>query len=400
MQQLLTSCCGVAIRKAPSSVHLRVMKTTAALMSFVFALHLSSAGAEGPLVFVSAFASGDKAGIHAFGFDLEKGVLKPLHRTTEIQNPFFLALSPDKRFLYAIDTEKFGGDENENVAAFAIEGREGKLQRLNQQTTRGTASCYLDVDATGKTVLVANYSSGSVASLPVQADGSLGAAASFFQHSGSSVDPQRQKGPNAHSIVVSPDNRFALAADLGIDKIMIYKLDAAKAVLTPNDAQPFAQMQPGSGPRHLTFHPNGKLVYVINELANTITVFDWNAAGGMLKEKQSIATLPKEFTGKSYTADLKITPDGKHLYGTNRGHDSLASYRIADDGTLTLLSIQPSGGKGPQNLLITPDGRWLLCANMPGNNVVVFKIDATSGGITAHGEPVEVPMASCIRWLP
>jgi 6-phosphogluconolactonase len=366
---------------------------------FLIALLASSSFAAEPLVFVTAFASGDKAGIHAFTFDSEKGALKPLHRTTDIQNPFFIAVSPDKRFLYAIDAEKFGGDEDENVAAFALEGRTGRMKRLNHQSARGTASCYLDVDATGKSVLVANYSSGSVASLPVQQDGSLGEAVSFFQHSGSSSDPQRQKGPNAHCFVISPDGKHALAADLGIDKIMIYTLDAATAKLAPNEAQPFAKLTPGSGPRHLTFHPDRKLVYVINELANTITVFDWNAADGTLKEKQTIATLPADFTGKSYTADLKITPDGKHLYGTNRGHDSIASYRIAEDGTLTLLAIQPSGGKGPQNLLVTPDGKWLLCANMPGNNVVVFKIDATSGAITAHGEPVEVPMASCIRWV-
>lgn len=369
------------------------------MRSVLLALLAVPALAAEPLVFVSAFAPGEKAGIHAFGFDSDKGALKPLKRATGVQNPFFIAISPDQRFLYAIDAEKFGGAEDEFVAAFAIEGRGGDLRLLNRQSTRGTASCFLDVAPKGKTVLVANYSSGSVASLPVAADGSLGETASFFQHSGSSADPQRQKGPNAHCFVVSPDGKHALAADLGIDKVMIYALDAASAKLAPNAAQPFAKLTPGSGPRHLTFHPNGKLVYVINELANTITVFDWNAAEGTLKEKQTIATLPKDFTGKSYTADLKITPDGRHLYGTNRGHDSLASYRIAEDGMLSLLQIQPSGGKGPQNLLITPGGRWLLCANMPGNNVVVFQIDPATGAITAAGEPVEVPMASCIRWM-
>jgi 6-phosphogluconolactonase len=349
-----------------------------------------------PLVFVSAFASGEKAGIHAFGFDSDKGMLKPLHRTTEIQSPFFIAVSPDRKFLYSID--EFGSKDN-FVTAFAIEGRGGDLRALNRQNTKGTASCYLDVDATGKTVLVANYSSGSVAALPVKADGSLGGAASFFQHSGSSVDQSRQKGPNAHCFVISPDGKHALAADLGIDKIMIYSLDAVTAKLTPNEAQPFVKLAPGSGPRHLTFHPNGKRVYVINELANTVTFFDWKSETGTLTEQQTISTVPSDFTGKSYTADLKITPDGKFLYGTNRGHDSLASYRIADDGKLSLIGIQPSGGKGPQNLLITPDGRWLLCANMPGNNVIVFQINSASGAIKAHGDPVEVPMASCIRWM-
>ena len=356
--------------------------------------------ADEPLVFISAFASAEKGAIHAFQFDTKTGALKPLHRTADIQNPFFLAISPDQHFLYAINAEKFGGAADEFVAAYAIEDRTGQLKRLNQQSSRGTASCYLDVDATGKTVVVANYASGSVASLPVMKDGSLGEAASFVQHSGASVDPARQKGPNAHSIVVSPDNRFALAADLGIDKILVYRLDAATAKLTPNEAQPFVKQQPGSGPRHITFHPNGRRVYVINELKNTVTFFDYTADSGTLTERQTISTLPANFTGKSYCADLKITPDGLFLYGTNRGHDSIATYRIADDGKLTLITIEPSLGKGPQNLLITSDGHWLLCANMPGNSVIVFRIDSKTGHLKAAGEPIAMPMPSCIRWLP
>ena len=362
---------------------------------------LTSTLAKGgsPLVFISAFAGGDDAAIHAFQFDAESGTLKPLHRTTGLQHPFFIALSPDKRFLYAIDAEKFGGDADEKVAAYAIEDRSGSLRRLNEQSSKGTASCYLAVDGTGRTVVVANYSSGSVASLPVDADGSLREAASFMQHTGSSIDPERQKGPNAHSIVISPDNRFALAADLGIDKILIYKLNAAKGTLSANDAQSFAKMEPGSGPRHITFHPDGQHVYVINELANTVTVFDYTAETGRLKQRQTLSTLLEDFTGKSYCADVKVTPDGKFLYGTNRGHDSIAIYRVAKDGTLSLAGIEPSGGKGPQNLLVTPDGKWLLCANMPGNNVVVFRIDADSGSLKATGSPVEMPMPSCIRWM-
>jgi 6-phosphogluconolactonase len=371
---------------------------TSFLLASLFIASVTHSAAE-PVVFISAFASGDKAGLHAFRFDSENGALQPLHRTTDIQNPFFLSVSPDQRFLYAINAEKFGGADDEFVAAYALQDRTGRLKKLNQQSARGTASCYLDVDATGKTVVVANYASGSVASLPVKEDGMLGEAATFVQHTGSSIDSERQKGPNAHSIVISPDNRFALAADLGIDKILIYQHDAAKAKLTPNEAQPFAKMQPGSGPRHITFHPNGRHVYVINELANTVTCFDYIPASGTLTEQQTLTTLPDGFGGKSYTADLKITPDGKFLYGTNRGHDSIASYRIGDDGRLTRISIDPSLGKGPQNLLITPDGRWLLCANMPGSSVVVFRIDSTSGKITASGTPVEMPMPSCIRWV-
>ncbi len=355
--------------------------------------------ADEPLVFVSAFDSGDQGGIHAFSFDSETGSLKPLHHTMDVKNPFFISLSPDKRFLYAIDAERFGGAEDERIAAFALEGRTGQMKRLNQQSSLGTASCFLDVDPSGKSLLVANYNSGNVASLPVMSDGSLGAAVSFFQHSGSSTDPQRQKGPKAHCFVISPDGRHALAADLGIDQVMIYSLDTATAHLAPNAVQPFARLAPGSGPRHLTFHPSAKLVYVINELANTIAVFDWNATEGTLNLKQTISTLPGDFNGKSHTADLKITPEGKYLYGTNRGHDSVACYRIAEDGMLSLLRIQTSGGKGPQNLLISPDGRWLFCANMPGNSVVIFKIDSSCGDITLHGKSSVVPMASCIRWM-
>lgn len=369
------------------------------LFTFAATMMASSTTAADPLVLVSAFTSGDEGAIHAFEFDLKNGQLKLLKRTTDIENPFFLAVSPDQKFLYAIDAKEFSGKDDEFVAAYRIEGRDGTLTRLNQQSARGTASCYLDVDATGKTVVVANYTTGSVAALPVQADGSLREAASFEQHSGTSIDPTRQTGPKAHCIVVSPDNRFALSADLGIDKVMVYRLDAASAKLTPHDTQPFVTLPPGSGPRHLTFHPNGNRVYVINELKNTVTLFDYTTETGVLTLRQTISTVPEDFQGTTHTADLKITPDGKFLYGTNRGHDSIAIFRIADDGGLTLLSIEPSLGKGPQNLLITPDGRWLLCANMPGNNVVVFAIDADTGALTATGDPVSMPMPSCIRLL-
>ncbi len=356
--------------------------------------------ADDPVLFVSAFASGDEGAIHAYRFDSDTGRLNLLQRTTDIEHPFFLAVSPAGQFLYAIDSEKFGDDEDEFVAAYSIERSSGRLKRLNRQSARGRTSCYLDVDSSGRTVVVANYSSGDVAALPVREDGSLGEASSFIRHSGSSVEPKRQNGPYAHCIEISPDSRFALAADLGIDKVLIYRLDAATGGLTANDAQASAAVAPGSGPRHLTFHPNGKRVYVINELKNTVTFFDYGAESGTLSRRQTISTLPADYTGTSYCADLKVTPDGRFLYGTNRGHDSIAIYRIGDDGTLTLVKIEPSLGKGPQNLLITPDGRWLLCANMPGNNVAVFRINTDSGRLTSQGEPTSITMPSCIRWLP
>lgn len=374
-------------------------RRVSALALAAFALCAAPTRAADPIVFVTEFAAGEKGGIRAYEFDTKAGKLKPLQRTAGAEHPFFLALSPDKKFLYSIHAKQFGGKEAEQVAAYEVVGRTGELKLLNRQSAEGTAACYLDVDKTGKAVLVANYLTGSVASLPVKADGALGEKASFFQHKGSSVNAQRQKEPHAHCIVVSPDNKYAFAADLGTDQILCYKLDPATAKLTPNDP-PFAKAPAGAGPRHLTFHPNGKRVYVINELLNSVTVFDYDAAAGKLTETQTISTLPTDFKGTSYCADLKITPDGKFLYGTNRGHDSIAVYSIGADGKLALVVIEPSLGKGPQNLAITADGAWLLCANMPGNNVAVFGIDAKTGRLKSAGEPVQQTGPSCIMLLP
>lgn len=357
-----------------------------------------SAAAEDPLVFVSAFAKGEKGAIHAFALDPESGELTPKAQTTDVEHPFFMALSSNNQFLYSIHAEAFGGDDNK-VAAFKLEGRSGNLQLLNRVPSKGSASCYLDVDATDKAVVVANYSSGDVVSLPVNDDGSLGEPVSYFKHEGSSIDPKRQDSPKAHCFVISPDNRFAFAADLGIDKVMSYRLDANTAKLTPADPA-FAETPKGGGPRHLTFHPNGQFVYVINEMGNTVTAYNYEAKSGKFTELQTIPTLPDDFDGVSHTADLKITPDGKYLYGTNRGHDSIAAYQIGEDGKLTLIEIVPSLGKGPQNLAIVPGGKQLLCANMPGGNVVVFAIDSETGKLKAQGTPVEVPMASCIMIVP
>jgi 6-phosphogluconolactonase len=357
------------------------------------------APARDPLVFVTAFAPGEKGGIHAYEFEATTGALKPVRRTAGVENPFFLALSPDRKFLYSTHAKQFGGTENEQVTAYAVVGRTGELTLLNRRSAAGTAACYLDVDRTGKALLVANYGSGSVAALPVRADGSLGEHTSLFQHKGSSVNPGRQKEPHAHCIVVSPDNRYAIAADLGTDRIACYRLDPATAKLTRNKP-PFARSPAGAGPRHLTFHPNGKRAYVINELSNSVTVFDYDADSGTLAAKQTISTLPADFKGTSYCADVKVTPDGRFLYGTNRGHDSVAAYRIAEDGRLSLVAVEPSRGKGPQNLAITPDGAWLLCANMPGNNVAVFRIDPRTGRLKAAGEPVRQTSPSCIMLLP
>lgn len=360
----------------------------------------SSPQAADPLVFVSSFAGGEKGAITAFRLSPEDGTLTQLEKTGGIENPFFLAVSPDGRFLYAVHAKAFGGTENEEVAAYAIDRASGKLILLNRQSAMGTATCFLEVDATGKTLLLANYASGSVAALPVREDGSLGEAASFVQHEGASkVDPKRQNGPYAHSIITSPDNRFAYAADLGLDQVLAYRLDAATAKLEPA-SPPFVASPPGAGPRHLAFAPDGKHLYAIDELSNTITRYSRAAASGALTKHESLSTLPADFDGGSHCADLKFTLDGRFLYGTNRGHDSLAVFRVGEDGTLGRSMNQPSLGKGPQNLLVAPGGKWLLCANMPGNNLAVFRIDGETGKLTPNGAPLEITMPSCIRILP
>ena len=360
--------------------------------------HAQVSVASEPLVFISAFAPGDQGAIHAYTFDAKAGTLKLLHRTPDVLNPFFMAITPDHKFLYSIYAPTFGGTEAEQVAAFRLDGRTGKLSPLNRQSTKGTASCFLEVDATGKSVLMANYMTGSVVSYAIKSDGSLSEPVSFVQHVGSSVDESRQKGPHAHCFVISPNNKFAYAADLGLDQILCYQIDPATAKLTPNQ-QSFVRTPPGGGPRHLTFHPNGKWMYVINELKNSVTLYDYLPDSGILLERTTIDTLPADFDGVSNTADLKITPNGKFLYGTNRGHDSLACYSIGSDGTLSLLEIIPSLGKGPQNLAITSDGATVICANMAGNNVAVFRIAEGTGILQSAGTPIEIPGPSCIRIL-
>lgn len=350
------------------------------------------------LVFISACAPGDEGAICAYQLDVKGAQLKLVHRTTDVENPFFFAVSSDDKYLYTLHSESFKETEHDQVAAYQVVGNSGHLKLLNRQSALGLAACYVDIDKTGKMVVLSNYATGNVASYPVAEGGSLGESSSAVQHEGSSVDASRQEGPHAHCFVISPDNRFVYAADLGLDKLLGYRLDPASATMTPN-RQAFVRTQPGAGPRHLTFHPNGRYMYVIHEMKNAVTLFDYDADTGVLIERQTISTLPDDFDGTSHCADLKITPNGHFLYGTNRGHDSIVAYRIDESGRLTLLGIEPSLGQGPQNLAIDPGGELLLCANMAGNNVAILRIDRQTGGLSPVGEPVSLPSPSCIMFL-
>ncbi len=287
------------------------------------------------------------------------------------------------------------------MSAFAIDQATGKLTLLNRQSTGGPGPCHVNVDRTGKCVLVTNYSGGSCASLPVRNDGSLGEAASFIQHKGSSVNPDRQAGPHSHSINPSPDNRFAFVADLGLDKVLIYKLDPARATLTPNDP-PFAAVPPGSGPRHFVFHPGGRFAYVINEMLCTVTAFNYDTKLGALKATQTISTLPKgESVRPGYsTAEVQVHPGGKFLYGSNRGHDTIAVFAIDQgSGTLRLIQNEPTQGKIPRNFGIDPTGAWLLAANEKTGNAVVFSIDPMTGKLVPTGQVIEVGAPVCVKFM-
>jgi 6-phosphogluconolactonase len=299
--------------------------------------------------------------------------------------------------LYAIsEVDEFGGEKVGAAAAFTIEPKTGRLTQLNQQSSGGPGPCYASVDHSGHTLLVANYGGGSVASLPIESDGRLKPPACVNKHHGSSVNPQRQTGPFAHCFDADPANRFALSADLGTDKVMLYRLDAATGVFLPNDP-PFVEVSAGAGPRHVAFHPNGRFVYLINELNSTISVFDYDAAHGTLAAVQDISTLPADFRGPSTTAEIQVDRSGRFVYGSNRGHDSIAIFGVdPENGKLKSLDHQSTHGKTPRHFTIDPTGQYLLAVNQDSNNIVIFRIDGDTGLLRPTGKEISVPMPVCL----
>ena len=349
------------------------------------------------IVFITSCAEGDDGAITTFDMERTTGELTPLSRYSDIENPFFLALSPDRRCLYATYVSGDFESDSGGIVAFEIVGK-GELRKINEQSANGTTTCYVDIDPSGKAVVIANYSSGSIGSYPVESGGRLGPMASFVQHEGAAmVDPERQEGPHAHCAKINPNGLHVYSCDLGLDQIRGYALDASNARLTPLD-QPFVRTLGGGGPRHFTFHPKGGYAYANNELHGSIHVYRYDAETGVLIERQLISTLPEDYGGEASTADIKITPDGRYLYCTNRIHNSIAIYRIADDGCLTKVDILSSLGDTPQNLAITPDGGLLLCANMDdaSGNVAAFEIDGSTGKLRVICDPMSIPAPSCI----
>ena len=343
-------------------------------------------------------ASGKSEGIYLYGMSVVTGALTRINAFKSV-NPSFLTIDRTKRFLYAVnEVGEYLGKPGGAVSAYEIERSTFNLRLKNEQATNGADPCHLTIDRQGKTLLVANYTGGNLTSLPVRSDGTLGMATEVKQHEGSSIKEQ-QKGPHAHCVILDRAERYALAADLGIDKVMIYRFDKATGKLTPAQ-QPSAELQQGAGPRHLTLHPNGRYLYVINELDSTMTAFKYNAPTGTLTLVETVSTLPTDFSGVSYCADLHVSPSGKFLYGSNRGHNSIVVFEIDQrTGKLKLVEHVSTEGDWPRNFTIDPSGRFLLVANQRSDKVVVFAIDQQTGRLKPTGQTAEIPVPVCLKFL-
>jgi len=326
------------------------------------------------LVYIGGRSRGSPGVITRCRFDMATGALTVLGTTDEVAGPSWLTLHPSGRYLYSVnEVREFRGQPGGGLSAFAIAPGSGDLALLNQASTKGAGPCHAVVDAGGRYVLAANYGSGSVVVVPIGDDGRLGEATGFIQHVGKSVDPRRQTGPHAHCANLDPANRFALVADLGLDQVLVYRFDAQAGTLTPNDP-PFATLPPGSGPRHVAFHPGGRYVYGVNELTSTVTAFRYHADGGRMEAMQTLSALPDGFAGSNSGAEVAVHPSGRFLYTSNRGHDSIALFAIdAGTGRLTAAGHTPTGGKTPRNFALDPTGRYLLAANQGSGTVVVLR---------------------------
>lgn len=354
------------------------------------ALNMSAEQKE--LVFVG---SGHK-NITAFWLDLKGGELLPADETAEIHAPSFLAISPNRKFLYAVSEGHGLGDSA--VSGFRIEGKTGKLAFVNREPTGGAGPCHVWVDQRGRDVLAANYNTGSEVVFPIDEGGSLGERSAFIQNHGSSVNKSRQEGPHAHCIVTSPNDRYAYVCDLGLDQVLIFKFDSASGTLSPNEPA-FAPIKPGSGPRHIAFHPNRRFAYVISEMAASLTVFSYDKHTGALTQIED-HLLPEE-TKASWAAEVAVHPNGRFVFGSNRGDNTIIVYRCdPKTGRLTFIERDSVLGKTPRHFEIDPSGKYLLVANQDSGNVVVFRIDTETGHLQATGHEVDTDQPMCVKCLP
>lgn len=352
------------------------------------------------LLYAGTYTSGKSVGIYVYRMDLSNGALKPSGSIATTQ-PSYLAIDERRRYLYAVnEVTEFDGQPGGAVSAFAIDQQTGNLRFLNQQPSLGGAPCYVCVARGGGHVLVANYAGGNVSVLPVRRNGELGKATDAAQHRGSGPNRERQEAPHAHSVVLDPANRYAFAADLGIDRIMAYRFDARAGKLNPHAPGTF-RSKAGAGPRHFTFHPGGRHAYAINELDSTVTAFSYEQAAGTLREVQTVSSLPAGFSGGNTCADVHVAPSGRFLYGSNRGHDSIVVYAIErHTGKLRYVEHVSTGGRTPRNFTIDQTGGFLLAANQNSDTIVTFRIDAATGRLRPAGHVMEVPSPVCLKLIP
>ena len=380
----------------------RLVRATVAALLLVSVSANGAAGLSNQfLVYFGTFTGGKSQGIYVSRFDTATGKLGAPALAVQTVNPSFVAIAPDHLLLFAVnETDQFNGRAGGAVSAFKLDASTGKLEFLNQQPSGGTGPCHLAVDPDGKYVFVANYNSGSVAVFPVETNGSLGPASSVVQHHGSSINRERQAGPHAHCVAVDVAHHRVFVCDLGLDKVMVYRLDEINGTLTP-DEYPWAKLEPGSGPRHITFSHDWRHAYVISEMGGTLTAFDYQPEKGELKEIQTVSTLPEDFHGKNTAAEVALLPSGKFIYGSNRGNDSLAVFAVDEaSGRLNFVERQSSHGKFPRDFAIDPTGQYLLVANQNSDSVVVFRINTQTGRLTWTGQAIEVGKPVCVTFVP
>ncbi|MEN6534825.1 MAG: lactonase family protein [Bryobacteraceae bacterium] len=342
-------------------------------------------------------AEGRADSIHICRFDPGSERLDPIGSQSGLVNPAFLAVHPSRRFLYTVSDVASDQADEGGVTSFRIDNDTGRLTVLNRVFSGGGGGCHLALDNTGRTLLVANYFSGSIAAFPVQEDGQLGNPATLTRHHGSSVNQKRQNSPHPHAVVVSPDNRFVLVPDLGLDQVISYRLDSSSASLIRSDP-PFAGVEAGSGPRHIAFHPAGGSAYLISEMAASITALSYDQTRGTLRKIQTVLVSP-EGNGASSGAEIDIDPAGRFLYASNRGDDSISVFAISSDGTLELTQRISAYGRGPRSIRLTPSGSYLLAANQNSDSVVLFWVDPKTGSLVMRDRMLRLQSPACIEFV-
>ena len=350
------------------------------------------------MLYVGTYTGGDSKGIYRYFFDDATGLLQRGSLVAKAENPSFLAIHPSGNWLYAVgELMSFQGQDGGAISAFSIAPDTGELLLLNQQPSQGGAPCHVSIDATGSWVLIANYAGGNVAAYPIAEGGLLGPAASVVQHEGSGVNEKRQKGPHAHSITLDPANQRAIAADLGIDKLISYQLDLETGDLKP--AAEYTSVNPGAGPRHFAFHPNGQHAFVINELDSTISALRYAQDTGVFEELATVSTVPSDFIDTNSCADIHVSPDGRFVYGSNRGHDSIVIMSFDESAEqLVVVGHESTRGDTPRNFTLDPAGNYLLVANQQSDSIFVFSIDKDTGLLKSTGQRIEVPSPVCLKF--